>query len=649
MCGICGEISLRSDETPSVDIVRTMCQSMRHRGPDSSGDYNDHRVTLGSARLSIIDLEGGQQPIHNEDQTIWTVLNGEIYNFQSLRRQLEHLGHRFYTRSDTEALVHAYEEFGLDFVRHLNGMFAFAIWDSKKDLLLIARDRVGIKPLFYAETEHSVIFASELKVMLTHPRIDPRIDLVALNEYLTYEYVPTPRSMIRGVKKLSPGHILTVRAGRVETQQYWDIRLERSEIGRKSVQEYEHELQENLHASVRKELVSDVPVGVLLSGGLDSSAIALAAASAYPGTIKTFTAAFEDPSFDESAYARIVAEATGTEHHEFTVRAADLLDLVPKLGELVDEPLGDSSFVPTYLLCRHARQHVKVALGGDGGDELFAGYPTYQAHKLIEYFESLVPGSFRRSMIPALVDRIPTSFDNVSLDFKIKRFVSGRGLPLGVRHHQWLGSFSDVQKRDLLTSWARIEDRDTFEIVSEHQQRCSARHSINQLLYWDMKMYLEGDILQKVDRASMASSLEVRVPLLNHSFVEWATTIPHDLKLRGLTTKYLFRRSLRKSLPPTVVRRKKKGFNMPVAKWLSGPLRELTEEMFSETRLRRDGLFQPQIVRRLLEDHYGRRADNRKMLWTLLVFQLWNEQLSQRQVPPPPNGCVEPARVPSSR
>lgn len=629
MCGICGELSLRPDVAPSVDTIRAMCGAMRHRGPDATGSYQNERVALGSTRLSIIDLEGGQQPIHNEDKTIWTVLNGEIYNFESMRQQLEHLGHAFYTRSDTEVIVHAYEEFGEDFVRHLNGMFALAIWDDRKKTLLIARDRIGIKPLFYAETDASLVFASELKVMLTHPLIDRKVDLVSLNEYLTYEYVPTPRSMIRGVKKLPPGHMMSVQHGRVEITPYWDIRLERSEVGRKSVVEYERELEARLFDVVRKELVSDVPVGVLLSGGLDSSAITLAAARAYHGTIKTFTAAFEDPSFDESRYARIVADTVGTDHHEFLMRASDLLDLIPKLGELVDEPLGDSSFVPTYLICRFARQHVKVALGGDGGDELFAGYPTYQAHKLIQYFETAVPASLRRNLIPALVGQLPTSFDNVSLDFKIKRFISGRGLPLGVRHHQWLGSFTQDQKHELLMPWAYVSDRDTFEVVSAHQQRNSARDSINQLLYWDMKMYLEGDILQKVDRASMASSLEVRVPLLNHTFVEWATTVPHDLKLHRLTTKHLFRRSLRRVLPDLVVRRRKKGFNMPVAKWLSGPLRDLAEEMFSETRLRRDGFFRPSAVRSLLTDHYSRRVDNRKLLWTLLVFQLWYENLTR--------------------
>jgi asparagine synthase (glutamine-hydrolysing) len=624
MCGICGEVSLQPGEPPLLETVRSMCRAMQHRGPDGQGDYADEDVALGSTRLAIIDLAGGHQPIHNEDRTMWIVFNGEIYNFPALRPQLERLGHVFTTDSDTEAILHAYEEFGEECVQHLNGIFTFAIWDTRRRELFVARDRIGIKPLFYAVTERSLIFASELKVMLAHPLIERKIDLVSLNEYLTFEYVPTPRSMIKGVRKLPPGHTLRVRDGVIDIRSYWDVRLERSETGaRKPLAEYERELRFHVQDAVRKELLSDVPVGVLLSGGIDSSAIVLAAARAYPGTLKTFTAVFEDASFDESRYARMVAEQAGTEHHELTVGASDLLPIVPRLGELVDEPLGDSSFVPTYLISQFAQRHVKVALGGDGGDELFAGYPTHQAHRLIEYYERLVPGYFRQSLVPWLIERIPTSFDNVSLDFRLKRFIGGRGAPLGVRHHQWLGSFKPAETRELLQPWARVDERDTFEVISNLQRRCSAVQPLNQLLYWDMKMYLEGDLLQKVDRASMATSLEVRVPLLNHSLVEWATTVPHHLKLRGLTTKYLFRQALRPLLPAEITQRKKKGFNMPVAKWLAGPLRELVEDTLAESRLRRDGIFEPKAVRRLLDDHYARRVDNRKLIWTVLIFQLW--------------------------
>ncbi|MCC7371267.1 MAG: asparagine synthase (glutamine-hydrolyzing) [Chloroflexi bacterium] len=627
MCGICGEVKLREGPPPLQDVTRAMLRVMRHRGPDGEGWYGDQDVALGAVRLAIIDLAGGQQPIHNADQTLTIVFNGEIYNFAALRSQLERLGHRFTTHSDTEVILKAYEEFGAECVLHLNGIFAFAIWDQRRKLLFIGRDRMGIKPLYYAVTDDSLIFASELKVMLAHPRVERHVDLVSLNDYLTFEYVPTPRSIIKGVKKLPPGHTLTVQGGRVEINQFWDVRLERSETGRQSEREYQRELLDRLEDSVKRELVSDVPVGVLLSGGLDSSAIAVMAARHYPGRIKTFTAAFEDASFDESRYARLVARGVGAEHHEMTVSAGDLLALVPRLGELVDEPLGDSSFVPTYLLSQFVRKHVKVALGGDGGDELFAGYPTYQAHRLIEYYEMAVPQPIRRDIVPRLIERLPTSFDNISLDFRLKRFISARGLPIGTRHHQWLGSFTPEETRAVLEPWAAVDERDVYEIVTAHQQRCAASEPVNQLLYCDMKMYLEGDILQKVDRASMASSLEVRVPLLNRVMVEWATRLPHDQKLRGFTTKYLFRKALRRILPAEIIDRKKKGFNMPVAKWLAGPLRDLTEDTLSERRLREDGYFQPQAVRRLLDEHYARRKDNRKLLWTLLIFQLWLDAL----------------------
>ena len=629
MCGICGEYSLRLGAPPAVSTVRHMCHVMRHRGPDGQGDYHDDRVAIGSTRLAIIDLEGGQQPIHNEDQTLWIVFNGEIYNFPTLRQQLERLGHIFYTGTDTEAIIHAYEEYGEECVRHLNGIFTFAIWDKRKQQLFLARDRIGVKPLYYAVTDNSLVFASELKVLTKHPLIEQKIDLVSLNAYLTFEYVPTPRSMIKGVRKLPPGHTITARGEDIKIRSYWNVRLERSETGQKTAHEYERELIQQLYSAVQQELLSDVPVGVLLSGGIDSSAIAVAASHAYSGRLKTFTAAFEDRSFDESRYARQVADNLGTEHHEVNISANDLLQLVPRLGELIDEPLGDSSFVPTYVLCKFVSQHVKVALGGDGGDELFAGYPTYQAHRLIEYYERLVPGMIRHAIIPRIVDNIPTSFDNISMDFKIKRFISGRGVPLGVRHHQWLGAFTPVQKQQLIQPWAQVDEIDTFDIVSDHEHECSAEQPLNRLLYWDMKMYLEGDILQKVDRASMANSLEVRVPLLNHSFVEWATSVPHHLKLRGLTTKSIFRRSLRKILPQQITGRPKKGFNMPVAKWLVGPLRDLVEDTLSEHRLRAHGFFEVSYIRALLDEHYSQRVDHRKLIWTILAFQLWYDQFTQ--------------------
>jgi asparagine synthase (glutamine-hydrolysing) len=627
MCGICGIIYADWARPVETVLIEAMCRTIVHRGPDDQGVYVQGNVGLGSRRLSIIDLEGGRQPIHNEDETVWIVFNGEIYNYPDLTRLLERRGHRFYTGSDTETIVHAYEEFGDEFLQHLNGMFAFALWDVQRQRLLLARDRTGIKPLYYTQHDGALIFGSELKTILAYPNIPRTIDLVALDEYLSFEYVPSPRTIFQGISKLPPGHALAFAEDQVRTWQYWDINLARSEgVQPKRLSEYEAELLEVLREAVHKEMISDVPIGVLLSGGIDSSAVAALMAEAAPENVKSFSIAFDDPSFDESHHARQVVRYLGTEHHELTLTPKTMLDLVPRIAEFLDEPLGDSSIIPTFLLSQIARQYVKVALGGDGGDELFAGYSTLQAHRLVEYYERLLPGVVRYHLVPWVVDRLPVSFDNISFDFKARRFIAGRGVSLMERHHLWLGSFTPTQKRQLLQPWAQVQEKDTYHVAFDHLHACQAREPLNQLLYCDMKLYLDGDILPKVDRASMANSLEVRVPLLNHTLVEYVAGLPHDLKLHRLTTKYILRRALRGRLPDAILRRGKKGFNMPVAKWLTGPLYPLAEEMFSEERLEREGFFEPTYVRGLLEDHLAGWHDHRKLLWTLLVFQLWYER-----------------------
>jgi asparagine synthase (glutamine-hydrolysing) len=627
MCGICGIVDLKTSQPVDQNVLLKMTQAMKHRGPDEQGFYQCGSIGLGSRRLSIIDLAGGRQPIANENQSMWIIFNGEIYNYRELRTYLHKKGHIFCTEADTEVILHLYEEFGLECVQHLNGIFAFAIWDIPRQELTLARDRMGIKPIYYTEANNQFIFGSELKVVLTHPEVDREIDLVSLNEYLSFEYVPSPRTIIRHIYRLEAGHILRYNAQGISRQSYWNISLARSE-SRPPVhwRDYADGLYETLKNSVRRELVSDVPVGVLLSGGIDSSSIAAFMAELYPGTVDSFSVGFEEPSFDESQYARKVAQHLGMRHNELILTSQMVAEMVPTITNFLDEPFGDSSLIPTYFLSLFARGHVKVVLGGDGGDELFAGYPTLTAHLLIEYYERIVPWRVRASIVPKILDLLPVSFNNISFDFKMRRFLAGRGVPLQARHHRWLGSFVDEEKTPLLQDWLKPVLRDTYSQAYAHARECDARLPLNQLLYNDMKMYLEGDILYKVDRASMAASLEVRVPFLNREVVHFATDLPMELKLHGLTSKYLLKKSMSGRLPPEIINRKKKGFNMPVAHWLTTELRDLVLEMFSEQRINRQGFFNYAYVQQLLEQHFSYQRDNRKVLWTLLIFQLWYDR-----------------------
>jgi len=624
MCGICGIVNICASQPIDRDVLLRMTRVLEHRGPDDQGIYVDEQAGLGSRRLSIIDLSSGRQPIANEDETMWIVFNGEIYNYRELRAYLQKRGHVFRTRTDTEVILHLYEEFGVDCVQHLNGIFAFAIWDARRKELVIARDRMGIKPLYYTEAAGQLIFGSEMKALLAHPDVARDIDLISLNEYLAFEYVPSPRTIIRNVCRLEPGHILRYDTRGLHVQQYWNISLARSEY-RPPVnwRDYASKLRDTLKDAVRQELVSDVPVGVLLSGGIDSSTIAALMVESYPGTVDSFSIGFEDASFDESRYARMAAKHLGTRHHELVFTGGMVAEMALTITDFLDEPFGDSSLIPTLLLSQFAREHVKVVLGGDGGDELFAGYPTLVAHRLIEYYERIIPWHIRAYGASKVLDSMPVSFNNISLDFRARRFLSGRGVPLQARHHRWLGSFVDEEKSLLLQDWIKPVLRDTYAQAYAHARECDARLPLNQVLYDDIKMYLEGDILFKVDRASMAASLEVRVPFLNRDVVDFVTELPLELKLHRLTGKYLLKKSVERMLPREIVNRPKKGFNMPVAHWLTGELRDLVLYLLSEVRVTQQGLFNYVYVKRLIDEHLSRQRDNRKLLWTLLMFQLW--------------------------
>ena len=625
MCGIVGNVLARADRTPDPVVLKRMNDRLTHRGPDDEGFFIQGPAGLAMRRLKIIDLATGHQPMSGEDRRVWVVFNGEIYNYRELTQLLAARGHVFATRSDTEVIVHGWEERGLGVLAELEGMFAFAIWDEPTRTLVLARDRLGIKPLYYAALADQIVFASELKALVEHPAVDRALDLTALSRYLAHEYVPAPHAILRSVRKLPAGHWLTYTEGRLKVEPYWDLAFRQ----RGTVTEAEalEELRTTLDVSVRRHLISDVPLGVFLSGGIDSSAVAAFAARHAPGRLKTFSIGFEDPSFDESAHARRVAKALDTDHHEEILDPRAALDLVAGLPDLLDEPLGDASLIPTYLLSRFTRRTVTVALSGDGGDELFAGYPTYQAHRLARAFE-LVPRWVRRGLIRPAVEALPVSLSNLSLDFRLKRFVEGMDYRGVERHALWMGSFTPADQRELFTpeALARMESPPSYDAFHEIAAHATSAEGLERMLYLDLKGYLGEGVLTKVDRASMACSLEVRVPLLDRRVVELAASFPMSLKLRGLTTKYALKRAVREVLPREILERPKKGFGIPLGHWFRGALRPLVREACGPDVIRRGGLFRPDVVERLLAEHEGGRRDHRKKLYTLLAFQLWAQR-----------------------
>ncbi len=621
MCGICGVVGR---EPVDRDALRRMTAALRHRGPDDEGFHVDERgdgvtVGLGFRRLSIIDLVSGNQPIGNEDGSIQLVFNGEIYNYPELRAELESRGHRFATNTDTEVIVHLYEERGAHCVDRLNGMFAIALWDQKRRELVLARDRFGKKPLYYADLGGSLLFGSELKALLEHPLCPRELDFDALSRYLALEYVPAPYSIFAGVRKLPGGHVLRWRDGGISIEQYWDLRLDPDSPPR-SDDEYIEEFRTLLRAAVRRRLMSDVPLGAFLSGGIDSSSVVAMMVDCVPASsVKTFSIGFAERSFDESAHARRVAAHFGTDHHEDVLTPGTMLELLPNVVDWLDEPFGDASILPTYLLSRFTRQHVTVALGGDGGDELLAGYPTFPADRFARFYR--VPRLLHGNVIVPLVDRLPVSTANFSFDFKLKRFLRAAASGEDVRHPVWLGSFTPGEQAALLTSPPGDPFAEQRSVLA-----AGGEDRLGKLIYLYAKTYLQDDILVKVDRASMACSLEVRAPFLDVVLVEFLSRVPSSLKLRRLDTKHLLKRAMGDVLPPGIATRPKKGFGIPVAAWFKGELREALQDELSPDRIRRQGLFEPAEVQRLVSEHLSGRRDHRKALWTLFVFQLWHRR-----------------------
>ncbi|HWG55313.1 MAG TPA: asparagine synthase (glutamine-hydrolyzing) [Gaiellaceae bacterium] len=621
MCGICGIAA-----TAGADRARleAMSGTLVHRGPDSAGTHVDGPVGLAARRLSIIDLATGDQPLANEDGTVTVVQNGEIYNYRELRAELERAGHRFRTHGDTEVLAHAYEEWGDRFPERLRGMFALAVWDARRRRLLLARDRYGIKPLYVRKRDGGLEFASELRAL---PRGD--VDLDALEAFLAFNSVPGPLSIFAGTRKLLPGHVLVWEAGTTREERYArPAPVASGDVRREGEEELAAELRDRLRDSVRAHLVADVPVGVLLSGGVDSSLLAAFAAQETAEPVRTFSIGFEEGSFDERADARRVAERYGTRHRELVLRP-DAALLLPALADAFDEPFADSSALPTYLVAQLAAEDVKVALSGEGGDELFGGYYTYQADLL-----ALRAGRLARLARP-LVERLPVSTARASFDYKAKRFVGAAHLPPLERHHGWKEIF-DPEVRAELTG--RRHTWDPVDLLRERFAETAGAELLARLQDVDARTYLVDDLLVKTDRASMAHSLEARVPFLDPVVDELAGALPTRMKVRGGRKKVLLRKAAEPLLPPEIVGGRKRGFSIPAAAWLRGELEPFARDVLATETLRRQGYFRPEAVHRVLDDHVAGRADLSRQLWGLLAFTLWHE----RHVARTPGALREP-------
>ena len=621
MCGIAG-IAVLNGPPPAVDELDAMCRSLMHRGPDEAGRLMDGSVALGMRRLSIIDLTGGSQPIFNEDRTVAVVCNGEIYNYRALRAWLETEGHRFTTASDTEVLVHLWEQVGIEFPRWLDGMFAIALYDSARRRLVLARDHVGIKPLYFLLDHHRLVFGSEVKALLATDRVSRRLDVDSLGQLLAWEYVPGRRTLVSGIERLEPASTLELdlATGRHTLRRYWDARGERDPEPHRSTDAWEEEIDAAIRRNVRAQLVSDVPLGAFLSGGVDSSLVVAAM-----GEATTFSIGFDDPSYDETRWSRRVAAHLGVDHRVEIIRP-DVRGLFDRLMLFMDDPIGDFSIFPTFLVSDLARRSVKVVLTGDGGDELFGGYETYLAEENARLFARL-PHWMRAGLVDLLLDHVrPTSAKKGVIN-KAKRFVEGARLDPALGHARWRMFCDDMMRKSLFTADAvdRMATPSAAHILTlrEHGRDLDPQ---SRNLYVDFRSYLVDNCLAKVDRMSMAASLEARVPLLARELVELAFRMPSSLKYDRRRTKILLKRIAARYVPPECVYRPKEGFSIPMKQWLTREFRDLVEMYLAPDRLRVAGLFQPETVQRLWHEHLEQRANHSHLLWSMLVFEQWRDR-----------------------
>ncbi len=624
MCGIAGVVSATRESDISEVLVRHMCDQIVHRGPDDEGIHVQDGAGLGMRRLSIIDLSGGHQPIFNESRSAWIVYNGETYNFPELRADLESRGHRFYTKSDTEVVVHLYDEMGADCVQKLRGMFALAIYDKVKRKLVLARDRLGKKPLHYALVGDKLYFASEIKSILAVAPELAEVNAQGLHEYLYYGYVPDPITAFTGIHKLPPGHLLEFEKGRIRVRQYWDLPAYNTHIP-KSEEECLEELEHRLLEATRIRLISDVPLGAFLSGGTDSSTVVALMARASSGPVKTFSIGFKKDDFDEAQYARMVARKFGTDHHEMILEP-DVVQTVEHLTSTLEEPFGDSSMLPTYYVSQMARQHVTVALSGDGGDEIFAGYDRYRIHSDRKIFEH-VPEWARKFFRDRVFPRLPNKMQgrrfsyNVSLSWQ-ERYIDGMSfLPSFERDAPLLSD----DFREVVSSGDEPEN-----VLRRYFANAPAQDPVSQVLYVDTKTYMVGDILTKVDRMSMLNSLEVRVPILDHKFIEYVTGLPPEWKLRGSQQKYILRKlAERVGVPREALYREKRGFSLPLVHWMRNELKDMLMILLEPRTLQR-GYFVADGVRRLMDDHVLRGKTMTGRIWRLLMFELWHRNFLEK-------------------
>jgi asparagine synthase (glutamine-hydrolysing) len=619
MCGIAGffEPNPALTAIERRDVIQHMCDVIAHRGPDDEGFYVDGGLALGMRRLSIIDLATGHQPISNEDGSVWVVFNGEIYNYAELRTGLLQRGHQFRTNSDTETIVHLYEEMGDRCVEKLRGMFGFAIWDAREQKLLLARDRLGKKPLHYTQSAGALIFGSEIKSLLQHPSIKREANLEAVSDFLSFGYVPEPQTAFRGIHKLLPGHTLTYKNGQISTRCYWDFNYNGNQEPRKDARTYVEELRHEINEAVRIRLMSEVPLGAFLSGGIDSSTVVGTMAGLMDQPVKTFSIGFSEASFDELEFARVTAKKFQTDHHEFIV-TPDVCRLVEEIVWHHDEPFADVSSIPTYVVSKMAREHVTVVLSGDGGDEVFAGYERYSIHKRREVFER-IPGAARRGLMLPLSHSLPGFTPG-------KNYLRNIALDAAARYVDSLAFFDERAKRRLLSDT-------TARLLRQHDSTAEFRmlfnvptslERIDHLIYLDSKTYLPGDILAKVDRMSMAHSIETRAPLLDHKLIEYVQTIPGSLKLHGMETKHILKQAVTGLVPDEIIHRQKKGFSVPIRQWFKRELKDMLNDTLSDQRTRERGLLNPRAVKALVNEHQLGRRDHAHQLWGLLTLELWH-------------------------